>query len=49
MKYRYIHISAALFLVAGMAMQFVLSYQQALRNVQENIDPASSTVLMASS
>jgi hypothetical protein len=38
MKYRYIHISAALFLIAGMAMQFVLSYQQALRNVQENID-----------
>ena len=38
MKYRYIHISAALLLIASMAVQFVLSYQQTLRNVQENID-----------
>ena len=38
MKYRYIHISAALFLIVGMAVQFVLSYQQTVRHVQENID-----------
>ena len=38
MKYRYIHISAALLLIASMTVQFILSYQQALRNVQENID-----------
>ena len=38
MKYRYIHISAALFLIVGMAVQFFLSYQQTMRHVQENID-----------
>ncbi len=38
MKYRYIHISAALFLIVGMAVQFFVSYQQTMRHVQENID-----------
>lgn len=38
MRYRYIHILAALFLIVGMAVQFVMSYHQAVRHVQENID-----------
>ena len=38
MKYRYIHISAALFLIVGMAVQFFVSYKQTMRHVQENID-----------
>ena len=38
MKYRYIHISAALFLIVGMAVQFILSYRQTMHHVQENID-----------
>ena len=38
MKYKYIHISAALFLIVSMAVQFVLSYQRTMSNVQDNID-----------
>ena len=38
MRYRYLPILAALFLVISMAVQFVMSYRQAVRNVQENID-----------
>lgn len=38
MRYRYIHIIAALFLIVGMAVQFVMSYRQAKLQVQENID-----------
>ena len=38
MRYRYIYILAALFLIVGMTVQFVLSYKQAMRHVQENID-----------
>ena len=38
MRYRYLPILAALFLVISMAVQFVMSYRQAARNVQENID-----------
>ena len=38
MRYRYIHILAALFLIAGMAVQFVMSYRQAKLQVQESID-----------
>ena len=37
-RYRYLPILAALFLVISMAVQFVMSYRQAARNVQENID-----------
>ena len=38
MRYRYIHILAALFLIVGMAVQLVMSYRQAKRHVQEIID-----------
>ena len=37
-KYRYIHITAALFFIASMAVQFVVSYQRTMSNVQDNID-----------
>ena len=38
MRYRYIHILAALFLIVGMTVQFVMSYRQARLRVQESID-----------
>ena len=38
MRYRYIHIFAALFLIAGLTVQFVMSYRQARHHVQETID-----------
>ena len=38
MRYRYIHILAALFLIVGMTVQFVMSYRQARHYVQESID-----------
>ena len=38
MRYRYIPIFAALFLIVSMGVQFVMSYKQAVRQVQENID-----------
>lgn len=38
MRYKYIHILAALFLVAGMTVQLIVSYRQAKRQVQERID-----------
>lgn len=38
MRYRYIHFLAALFLIVGMAVQFIVSYRQAKRHVQESID-----------
>ena len=38
MRYRYIHILAALFLIVGMTVQFVMSYRQARHHVQETID-----------
>lgn len=38
MKYRYIHISAALFLIVSMAIQFALSYRQSMRNAKKDID-----------
>lgn len=38
MKYRYILIIAALFFIASMAVQFVLSYRRTMSNVQDNID-----------
>lgn len=38
MRYRYIHILAAMFLIVGMAVQLVMSYSQAKRYVQEYID-----------
>ena len=38
MRYKYIHIFAALFLVAGMSVQFVMSYRQASHHVQDTID-----------
>ena len=38
MRYKYIHIFAASFLVAGMSVQFVMSYNQARHHVQETID-----------
>ena len=38
MRYRYIHILAAMFLIVGMAVQFVMSYRQARFHVQESID-----------
>ena len=33
MKYRYIHITAALFFIASMAVQFVVSYRRTMSNV----------------
>jgi len=38
LKYKHIHIFAALLIIVGMAVQFVASYRQATRNIQENID-----------
>lgn len=38
MRYRFIHILAALFLMAGMTVQFIVSYRQARSQVQERID-----------
>ena len=38
MKYRLFYISAALFLIASMAVQFVSSYRRNMSNVQDNID-----------
>ena len=38
MRYRYIHLLAALFLIAALAVQFVLSYRQAKLHIQERID-----------
>ena len=38
MRYRYIPIFAAQFLIIGLVVQFVMSYRQAVRQVQENID-----------
>ena len=38
MRYRFIHIFAALFLIVGMMVQFVMSYRQARHHVQETID-----------
>lgn len=38
MRYRYIHIVAALFLILGMGAQFVVSYRQARLHIQERID-----------
>ena len=38
MRYRYIHILAAVFLLVGMGVQVVVSYQRATRHVQEKID-----------
>ncbi|MBQ7530966.1 MAG: SpoIIE family protein phosphatase [Paludibacteraceae bacterium] len=38
MRYRYLHITAALFLIIGMGMQAVVSYRRASRHVQEQIE-----------
>lgn len=38
MRYRFVHILAALFLIAGMTVQFVVSYRQTRLHVQERID-----------
>ena len=38
MRYRYIHIIAALFLLVGMGVQTLVSYQRATRHVQDKID-----------
>jgi sigma-B regulation protein RsbU (phosphoserine phosphatase) len=38
MKYRYAIIIAALFFIASMAVQFVVSYRRTMSNVQDNID-----------
>lgn len=38
MRYRYIHILAAMFLIVGMAVQFAMSYRQVRFHVQESID-----------
>lgn len=38
MRYKYIHILAAFFLICGMGVQFLVSYRQAKRHVQETID-----------
>ena len=38
MRFKYVHILAALLLIVGMAVQFVMSYRQARSRVQENID-----------
>ena len=38
MRYRFIHIFAALFLIAGMTVQLVMSYRQARHHVQETTD-----------
>ena len=38
MRYRYLHITAALFLIVGMGVQFIVSYRHATRQVQERFD-----------
>lgn len=38
MRYRYLHITAALFLIVGMGVQFFVSYRHATRQVQERFD-----------
>lgn len=38
MRYRYVHILAAFFLVVGMAVQFIFSYHRASTRVQERMD-----------
>ena len=38
MRYKYIHILAAFFLICGMGVQFLVSYRQAKLHVQETID-----------
>ena len=38
MRYRYIHILAALFLILGMGVQFFMSYQRARDHVKEIIE-----------
>ena len=38
MRYRYIHILAALFLILGMGVQFFLSYSRARYYAKEIID-----------
>ena len=38
MRYRYIHIIAAAFLLVGMGVQTVVSYRRATRHVQDKID-----------
>ena len=38
MRYRFVHIIAAVFLLVGMGVQAVVSYRRATRHVQEKID-----------
>ena len=38
MRYRYIHIIAAVFLLIGMGVQTIVSYRRATRHVEEQID-----------
>lgn len=38
MRYRYVHILAAFFLVVGMVVQFIFSYHRASTRVQERMD-----------
>ena len=38
MRYKYIHVLAALFLIVGMAVQVIVTYRHARRNAQEMID-----------
>lgn len=47
MKYRHIHILAALFLIVGMAMQFVMAYRQVMRHQQENARLESDRKVMS--
>ena len=47
MKYRHIHILAALFLIVGMAMQFVVAYRQVMRHQQENARLESDRKVMS--
>lgn len=39
-KYRYIHITAALFFIASMAVQFVVSYRRTMSNVLSDNNPS---------
>ncbi|MBR1879046.1 MAG: hypothetical protein IJ814_08625, partial [Paludibacteraceae bacterium] len=37
-KYRYIHILAAVFLILGMGVQFVVSYRRAAQGVEKRME-----------
>ncbi|MBO7546065.1 MAG: hypothetical protein J6T19_05110 [Paludibacteraceae bacterium] len=45
MRYRYIHILAALFLIVGMGVQLLVSYRQASHSVRKQMNLELQVVL----